>query len=257
MSKSIVAVAVSTTVSVGMMLGILVFIIIGVTGCQPSTGGLVSTQPTVVTGPQGPTGPAGPEGLQGPRGPRGYTGADGQQGVAGPQGPAGPAGAAGVNGQNGTPGPQGPQGAAGAAKTPLLLVSPFAGIPVSVTCTSAELYVYPVTETFQGPAIIFAYDTGVASLSATSVPITGAVNMQLDGATAMFQSYPLASPVAPADQHTGAGQQPGMYPIFNWATAVGPGSHTLSIEISIDPLGMCTGTEATTVDGQLQVLVFN
>ena len=75
--------------------------------------------------------------------------------------------------------------------------------------------------------------------------------MQLDGDTTIFESYPLASPALNQIQ------QQGIYPIINWMGAVGPGSHTLTIEVSVDPLAQCTGTETVQVDGSLKVLIFD
>jgi hypothetical protein len=93
-------------------------------------------------------------------------------------------------------------------------------------------------------------DSGVTAFSANALPITGTINLQLDGNTAVFKSYPLASPSLNEVQQT-------IYPILNWMGSVGPGTHDLSIEVSVDPLAQCVGTETAQIDGTLQVLVFN
>ena len=128
-------------------------------------------------------------------------------------------------------------------------MSPFSGVQVSVTCNSPEVYLYPVTLTITGPAGIIVVDSGVSSLASTGVPITGAVNLQLDGNTGLFNSYPLASPT------TGGPSGAGTYPIITWLGAVGPGQHQLSIEVSVDPLATCGSTETATIDGTLQAMV--
>ena len=222
--------------------------------CQPSQGGsnLVLTLDggegaPGPSGAVGPTGPMGPEGLQGPAGApgvNGATGPQGPQGIAGQPGPIGPAGPAGTTGALG---PAGPAGLS--AVPPQVYGGPYNSQVIAVTCQSAEQYSYPIEIQFTGPATILVFDSGIYSLVETAVPITGSVNLQLDGNTALFNSYVFASPVT--------GQNPGLYPIVTWAgTVTTPGTHNLSIEIAVDPLQFCEGTEYASVSGALQAVVF-
>jgi hypothetical protein len=132
-------------------------------------------------------------------------------------------------------------------------VTPFAGVQATVTCDSAEVYLFPVTLTITGPAAILIFDSGVTSLASSGVPITGTVNIQLDNSTYLFQSYALASPVGNAQNPPTAGD----YPLFTRVIPLQAGQHTLTIEVTVDPLSQCGTTETAQIDGQLQVVVFN
>ena len=90
---------------------IMLFILVGCGGDDPTRG------PAGPEGPVGATGPEGPVGATGPEGPVGATGPEGPAGPEGPTGPAGPsvgpAGRSGSPGLSGYPGPVGQKGQPG------------------------------------------------------------------------------------------------------------------------------------------------
>ena len=238
-----------TFVSVVMFL-CFVGLIVAASGCQPGTvsnGPLVSTLDGGPPGPEGPPGPTGPQGLQGVAGPAGADGAQGPQGVAG---------AAGSPGQPGPQGAQGPtgvcsgscSGSSGGSSTPTTVFSKvFAGATVDVTCNSPEQYQTLAPFTFTGPAGILVFYSGVFSLVNSNTLVTGTINLELDNDASRFDQYVMASPVT--------GQNPGLYPLITWVGTVPSGQHTLAVDVAIDPLPECAGTETANLSGVLQVVV--
>jgi hypothetical protein len=126
---------------------------------------------------------------------------------------------------------------------------PFAGATVSVTCNSPEQYQTPASFTFTGPATVEVFYAGQFSLVNTNSIVTGTINLELDSNASTFTPYLLASPVT--------GQNPGLYPLITWVGSVGAGTHTLAVDVAIDPLQYCDGAETANVSGVLQAIVFN
>jgi hypothetical protein len=120
---------------------------------------------------------------------------------------------------------------------------------VTVDCNSPEQYLTPATWTFQGPAVLQVFYAGQFSEVSENSGVTGSVNLELDGNASQFASYLLAPPVQ--------GQNPGLYPLITWVGSVGAGSHTLAVDVNIDPLSSCDfGSATANTAGVLQATAF-
>jgi hypothetical protein len=120
---------------------------------------------------------------------------------------------------------------------------------VNVDCNSPEQYLVPATWTFQGPAVVQVFYAGQFTEVSQNSGVTGSVNLELDGDASKFTPYDLAPPVQ--------GQNPGLYPLITWVGSVGAGSHTLAVDVNIDPLSTCDfGPSTASTAGVLQATAF-